>query len=62
MKTFFIDVIPITAQTPLTLKIKHVFVDRCATNTRVFIISEKVNGIVKANTNFLKNAFEYAHY
>ena len=34
--------------------------DRCSTNTSAFIISEKVNGIVKANTNSLKNTFEYA--
>ena len=37
-------------------------VDGFSTNKRAFIISEKVYGTVKANTNSLKNTREYAHY
>ena len=37
-------------------------VEGSSTNARAFIISTKVNGIVKANTSTLKNTYEYAHY
>ena len=41
--------------------LKKPAVDRCSTNTRAFTIPKKVNEIVKANTNSLKNTCEYAH-
>ena len=37
-------------------------IDICSSNTRAFIISKKVNGKLKANTDSLNNASEYAHY
>ena len=37
-------------------------VDICSTNTRAFIIFRKVDGIVNAKTNSLKNTFEYDRY
>ena len=44
------------------MRILKPVVYRCSTDTRVFKISEKVNGTVKANTHFLKDTCEYAHY
>ena len=39
----------------LLMRIWKPALDSRSTNKRAFIISEKVNGIVKANTNSLKN-------
>ena len=43
-------------------EVKKSAVNRCSTNKIAFIISGKVNGIVKANTNSLKTTCKYAHY
>ena len=43
------------------MRILKPVVDKCSTNTIAYIISEKVNGIVKVNTNSLKNNCKYAN-